>query len=245
MFIPLSLASILILALVLSVASSAPHPTSTASNVLPQDEVSVASLVRSPAPTPHARRSLNLALSNMVADDSIQELGHVQVSKEQLEKFLGLLMNTTFSLEVFAEDKGLKDMGHQLMGFLGKIPVHLKVGELKVGGVVVVPRISPENLNQKTVPVNLSKIHGERGREENALLFIGYNHKWLQIRFSPGQGSSRLNLFPEEGEEPDLPLEPDGARLDDMLLEIPDDDDEGGDVPNAYATVGEGALIWR
>ncbi|KAI8357644.1 hypothetical protein B0O80DRAFT_293861 [Mortierella sp. GBAus27b] len=154
----------LILVVALLIASSAaktrdPSPT-------PSSTASEATLVPPPAPTPHARnlepqQVTVISQAKDVADvkdwDARQDLQHIPISKEQLEKLLGLVMDTKFNLEVLEDTKGHEGMDRRPPEYLGRIPVHLKVRELKIGGVTM-PRILADSENSKANPINYGNV---------------------------------------------------------------------------------------
>lgn len=144
--------------------------TISGSDLQGQYNVFIESLVSPPAPAPHTRSLYSWqTLRNEVTKDDgaaavasgpLQELKHIPISKEQLEKLLGVVMDTTFILDVLADDKQVfTDMGqgHRVTGLLGRIPVHFKIQEMTVGGVTL-PRVKAESLNLKTDPVNFGNI---------------------------------------------------------------------------------------
>ncbi|KAF8939194.1 hypothetical protein BGZ58_010450 [Dissophora ornata] len=106
-----------------------------------------ASLIPPPAHTPQA-------LSHVVetSDSAIQ---HLQITKKQLEELASFALNVKFDLDVVsdASPKG----GDASLKALGTIPVHLRIKELRIGGVSL-PRIHSESLNQKVDPVNFGNI---------------------------------------------------------------------------------------
>ncbi|KAF9942212.1 hypothetical protein BGZ67_002544 [Mortierella alpina] len=81
-----------------------------------------------------------------------------RITKTQLESFLGLALDTLFTLEVISdEDPDSRRSDQQHVRVLGKIPVHLRVKELQIGGVSI-PRLQAESVNAKMGGVNYGNI---------------------------------------------------------------------------------------
>ncbi|KAG0324518.1 hypothetical protein BGZ99_001713 [Dissophora globulifera] len=161
-----------ILSCAFSVASSAPLPkldrfevyasnpslrTDTATTTTPALPPSPLGLIRAPAPTVQS-------FSSILTKDA-DATQHVQITKKQLDQLLSYALDLNFSLEVVGEkaavevDTGKKsDVADAAPGkVLGAIPVHLRVKELKIGGVSV-PKIVSESVNEKQDPINFGNI---------------------------------------------------------------------------------------
>ncbi|KAK3823497.1 MAG: hypothetical protein J3Q66DRAFT_143757 [Benniella sp.] len=131
------------------------------------DVSSSISLVPSPAPTPHpqavTRRSLQVPLSSLphhqVHGREKNGSPVIPISKTQLEQLLGSLTDTTFQLDVLQENDDKQQQQQQPMG---RIPVHIHVQDLKVGGLSL-PMIGAESWNDKLGPINFGNIELWRG----------------------------------------------------------------------------------
>ncbi|KAG0054803.1 hypothetical protein BGZ83_010365 [Gryganskiella cystojenkinii] len=76
-------------------------------------------------------------------------------TKKQLEEVLGYALDVKFKLEVLSdEDKGTS----KNTKVLGEIPVHLKVHQLTIGGVLV-PTMASSVVNEQMGPLNYGNIH--------------------------------------------------------------------------------------
>ncbi|KAG0304554.1 hypothetical protein BGZ98_005358 [Dissophora globulifera] len=115
------------------------------------------SLIRAPAPTVQS-------FSSILPKDA-DGTQHLQITKKQLDQLLSYALDLNFSLEVVGEkaagevDTGKKSgIADAALGkVLGTIPVHLRVKELKIGGVSV-PKIVSESVNEKQDPINFGNI---------------------------------------------------------------------------------------
>ncbi|KAF8976555.1 hypothetical protein BGZ46_008169 [Entomortierella lignicola] len=85
----------------------------------------------------------------------------LEMTKTQFEELIGLALDVEFDLNVISDttdpEFGNEDSGSD-SELLGKIPVHLKIKELKIGGSLV-PKMIAENWNLKVDPLNFGNIH--------------------------------------------------------------------------------------
>ncbi|KAF9566620.1 hypothetical protein EC968_003712 [Mortierella alpina] len=83
----------------------------------------------------------------------------IRVTKTQLETMLGLALDTQFTLEVISDETPNSVKGDQqpTRVVLGRIPVHLRVKELQIGGVSA-PHLQTESVNAKLGGVNYGTI---------------------------------------------------------------------------------------
>ncbi|KAF9277533.1 hypothetical protein BGZ68_009228 [Mortierella alpina] len=83
-----------------------------------------------------------------------------RITKTQLESLLSLALET-FTLEVVSDEKPdtsmTGDHQHQPVRVLGKIPIHLRVKELQIGGVSI-PRLQTESVNAEMDGVNYGNL---------------------------------------------------------------------------------------
>ncbi|KAG0254606.1 hypothetical protein BG011_005628 [Mortierella polycephala] len=77
-----------------------------------------------------------------------------QITKSQLEHVLGPALDAKLDLQVMSDEPDPVTGQHAL---LGRIPVHLRVNKLKIGGVSV-SRLMTQSVNEKRDPVNFGNI---------------------------------------------------------------------------------------
>ncbi|KAF9994521.1 hypothetical protein BGZ80_000722 [Entomortierella chlamydospora] len=113
------------------------------------------------APPPLSSRSLTLdPMLESRASTEKHASQPIEITKKQLEKLLGLALDTTFNLKVMSDNSDFKagnEVGDSGSELLGTIPVHLKIKELKIGGILA-PKIETESLNLKVDPSNFGNI---------------------------------------------------------------------------------------
>ncbi|KAF9115267.1 hypothetical protein BGX27_008388 [Mortierella sp. AM989] len=84
----------------------------------------------------------------------------IEITQKQLEEALVFALNVKFNLKIVSDTSSL-DLGNEESDSdqeqMGTIPVHLKVKELTIGGVLA-PHISTESWNQKVSSLNFGNI---------------------------------------------------------------------------------------
>ncbi|KAF9345337.1 hypothetical protein BGX26_003259 [Mortierella sp. AD094] len=121
------------------------------------------SLCASVPTVPPPLSSRTLALDPMLGSRASTEepvLQPIEITKEQLEELLGLALDAKFNLKVISDNSDSKignkvgDSGPEL---LGMIPMHLKIKELKIGGISA-PKMQAESWNLKVDSSNFGNI---------------------------------------------------------------------------------------